>query len=1215
MAGPWEAYQSDKKPTSKERESGAEATSAEAEAPFAGRKAKASAELTEAQVRRANAAAVTEEQKAAAAAEKGEAAKAAAGQQKTERVETLSGYLGQLQRARDVISTGVATGLPGQITSNVWGTPSADLKGILESISNPIVLEAMAEARKGSAQGATGFGALSQKELELLKGKFGSLRQAQSDQSLLETIDAIDKSYRRLMAYNAGYDPYTVEGSMLVGLPPPEGTEAPQADMDIGPAGGQMTEDPELRGVDAAIVSMIKANRSPEQIRAWLDAYKPGLGDEVKGLEGQIEYFKKTGKDPQSDISRVYTAPEGGETALSEAADTGPGAMAVAGADQLLSGFMGEIGAGETSGSEYERTSAVLRGLRDKYPGWSTAGDVAGGVLSAAGGAAAMGKAGLRLPGLFEGVGQEAMYGIGSAEPGQRVEGGIAGGLMAPVTNLVGKVGSDAIGGALRGADPARAALVEKYGINLTPGQLTGRGDERSLAGLPVLGPQITERRNETIEQFNSAAFRDALAPIGAQTGAIGQRGIAEAQQATSQAYRDALDGVTLTLDQPFMQSVRGAPYAKLAQLRDIGPELTQEVDGIFARYADPQTGTLTGEGMQNAMQELQKLSNAYKGDARWANRIAPALDDISDGYAGLLERQAPENFQMFNRANEAYRNVSILERAVESAPNGDVFGPANLRTATKLGTQRFGGKKASARGDRPFNELVMSALDVVPNRADDVSLTGRVLAPAAGAGGFGAITATGMLASNDEDKANDRGDGGIPAWMLAAAAGTGLATIPYGRRGLRATTRPLLGPRTDTQRTLGEMLQTYGPAALRGATRDTEPGAPMPQDFDYSNVGSADFRKIVEAAAAGAQPLTEEEQVALGTGGGFTDVDVDGNPVGPQGGMSIGGRPVERDPATGEMIFSDTGEPVPGFAEGGQVAFQQRQRAQQEGIAQQRRDQERQLSQSRDSRVAPGRQRAAASGYRRTAEQRTHKTSHMTDLAMAASRRGNDLVATLADLTDRYVKPADAVAWIAQNIEGRDPAEVARIRQNLQPVDSFRSVVNAGAIENERRFAEAGGLGARTGDDVAPPVRLGAAMYRPQDIPGAVASETPRAMSAVRDYFARSTPQGVLDDAMGAAKAGWQGFRKDPYGAFFENAVYANPYTALAAAPFDYAGAREGSEMLANPEIANMPGVADTRRMVDALSVLPAAMAAPAVAGGGGRRAARSLAAKRRGR
>jgi hypothetical protein len=911
-------------PSTKERKAGAEATAAEEEAPYAGRKAKASAELTEAQAERARAAAAKEKVAADAIEAKAAEAEAGKGRQQTERAETLAGYLGRLQRTRDVLSSGVATGIPGQLTGSIWGTPAADLKGLLEGIANPIVLEAMAEARKGSAAGATGFGALSQKELELLKSKFGSLRQAQSAPQILSVLDEIDQSYRRFMAYNAGYDPYKPEGALLVGLPMPEGAEVPPEDVEIGPAGGTWTEDPELRGVNAAVISMIKANRSPDQIRAWLDSYQPGLGDRITGLEGQIQYYKKTGKDPQGVVGKQYTPPEGGETTLSKAADTGAGAFAVSAADQLMSGFMGEAAAGEMSGPEYERTATVLRGLRSKYPGWSTAGDLTGGVLSAASGAAAGMKAGLRLPSLFEGMGQEALYGIGSAEPGQRTEGGISSALMAPATNLIGKVGSDAVGSVLRGADPTRAALVEKYGINLTPGQLTGRSaGERSIAGLPVLGPQITDRRNESLKQFNQAAFGEALAPIGTRTNNIGQRGIAEAQKAVSDAYDTALGGRTFQFDAPFVQTVRGKPYAELANMKgETGPALAAEIDRILAEVNV--NGTVDGRAWQQARRQLVDLQ--AKSDVKdniASETILNNLGDIIDGFDGLVQRQAPDVFDGYMAANSAYRNVKTLERAVDNASSGDVFGPGNLRTATKISTQKFGGSAASARGDRPFNDLVMSALDVVPNKADDVSMTGRFIAPAAGAGGFGAITATGMLASPENDRVADEGDGTVPAWMLAAAAGTGLATLPFSKRGIGLSTRPLLGPRTDRQRMLGEMLQNYGPAVLRGVTRDAEPGAPMPEDFDYSRMGSADFRKLVQAAAAGAQPLTPEEKAQIGTGGEFTDVDAAGNPAPPAGAspMSIDGRPVERDPATGEMIFSDTGEPVPGFKKGGQVS------------------------------------------------------------------------------------------------------------------------------------------------------------------------------------------------------------------------------------------------------------------------------------------------------
>jgi hypothetical protein len=1201
-------------PNPKERKAGAEATTSEAEAPYAGRKAAASVELTEAQARRAAAAAATEEAKAATAAQKAAEAEAGQGRQKAERMETLGGYLGQLQRARDAISSGVAMGPAGQITGGVWGTPAADLKGILESISNPIVLEAMAEARKGSAQGATGFGALSQKELELLKGKFGSLRQSQDPETLLKTLDEIDASYRRLMAYNAGYDPYTAEGAKMVGLPLPEDAapEQPAVEepMKVGADVGEWVEDPELRGLDASIGAMIKAGRSADQIRQWLDEYQPGLGGRVEGLEDQIRQFKKTGEiQVNPNFGKYYKPAE--PTILGKIADSDAGAFAIATADQLGSGFLTELAAGEMSGPEYEKRATIMRGLRDKYEGASTAGDIFGGVLSTAGGAMSLGRAGAKLPWLLEGVGQEALYGYGSSEPGQRGEGAFSNALMAPATNIFGKVGSDAIGGVLRGADPEKAILAEKYGINLTPGQLTGReATERNLAGMPLLGPQISARRNETLEQFNAAAFEEALAPIGARTTAIGQRGIAEAQQATGQAYRDALDGVTLDISDPaFMPAIRGQSYAKLGQLRDIGPELQAEVDDIFAKYVDPQSGTLTGEGMQNALQELQQLKQAYKGDARWAKRIAPALDDISDGYAGLLERQAPENFQMFQRANEAYRNVSVLEQAVTRAPEGDIFGPRVLDAAATQGTVRFGGKKAAARGDKPFNELTMSAFGTIPNKADDVSLAGRIAAPVAGAGSFGAITGASMLASPENDRADD-GDGFLPPWVLAAAAGAALGSMPYSRTGVRLSGKPLLGPRTDRQRMLGDMLQNYGAAAVRGVMRDGTQDAPMPQEFDYSKVGSPDFRKIVEMAAGNAQPLTPEEQSALVGDGQFVDVDAAGNTIEPQSGMMIGGRPVERDPVTGEMVFSDTSEPVPGFAEGGQVSFQQRQRAQQERIAGQSRTQALQIAQARDARVAPGRERAAANGNRRTAPTRAPKTSHMTDIAMAASRRGNDLAAMIADLSDRYIKPADAVAWIAQNIEGRSPEEVARIRQNLQPIDSMRSVVDAGAIENERRFAAAGGLGARTGDDVVAPVRMSAAAYRPEDIMPALASEAPRAFNAVRDYFTNNSMGAIAGDAMSAGRAGYESFRRDPYGSIFENALYATPATALMASPFDYAGMRESSQMLA-PYAGDDAEAAKAQRMVDALSVLPGLAAVPGMAPAG----RRAMAVRPRGR
>jgi hypothetical protein len=223
-------------------------------------------------------------------------------------------------------------------------------------------------------------------------------------------------------------------------------------------------------------------------------------------------------------------------------------------------------------------------------------------------------------------------------------------------------------------------------------------------------------------------------------------------------------------------------------------------------------------------------------------------------------------------------------------------------------------------------------------------------------------------------------------------------------------------------------------------------------------------------------------------------------------------------------------------------------------------------------------------------------QTSWFDDALMAVSRRSNDLVAAAADLADKYgLSPADAVAWIARNVEGRSPQEVERIRRNLRPLGNNRALVEAGAAANEARFRQAGGRGARAPEDVVAPVRLSAAAYKPRAIPAAVRRQVPVAAQATADYFRDNTPIAIAQDVGDLASAGFEAFKRDPFGSLVETAVYANPITAVAAAPFDYAAMREGSQML-EPYVKDDAEAARAQQMVDALSALPAVAVAPGV-------------------
>lgn len=905
MAGPWEAYQTDKKPSPKEREAAAGASKAEAAATIAPELTQAQLRETQLRADRLEADLAAKEAKDAVAAEAAAGKQSAAQDKARSDKELLLSVLKNIQLAKDKVNALGATGLAAQVTGGLYGSPAKQLEAALRPIKSQVVLEALQRARTGSAVGATGFGALQIRELKLLEDMWGSLQGDLPPEDILRTLNEFDTRTRRFLAYDAGYDPDTAEGAALFQLPMPEGAEEEFAPPEGGEvSSGDWKKNPELAGIDASIKSMIKGGRSAEQIRQFLNEYQPGLGDKLRGIEAQVDYYKATGEEPQGSVERYFEPSQPG--LISQFTDTPVGAGVQAAANQMAMGLTGFI-----PGEEGQRIRAVQRGLAEKYPTATTIGDVAGGVGSAITGGMLGRSLGLKGPQLLEGVAQEGVRGAAMAEPGDRTYGAVEGGLGALGGNVLFKPISSVAGSVLRGMGDDAATLSQKYDIDLTPGQIAGV-DEKTLAGAPLVGSQVQARRNESLEQFNRAAFDDALAPIGARAGAVGQEGVATAQQAVSDAYDAALGGLVLNIDQPMLASLRGAPYANLGKLKDVGPELQRSVDDIFAKYADPQNGVISGENLQNALQEMQQLKNAYKQDPRWANRIAPALDDISDGYSGVLERQAPENFKLFRDANTAYRNVSVLGEAVLKASDGELFGPQNLRAATNQGTFRFGGRRAAARGDKPFNELIQAGTGVIPKQVDEVSLAGRLMPVGAGAGAAGGISL--MAAPSGDDQTQDTGTSYVPPSLLAAGAGAALASLPYSRGGTRLTNMLMGGPRSTMQKNLGDLIGTYLTPAARGALLASvrEPGVPMPQEPVSPDAAVSDeMRNIIRGSVSNTRPDYGDLPDMRSPEDAYVEVDELGRVIDP-----ITGLPIEED-----VVGYKRGGAVKGYKEGGPTA------------------------------------------------------------------------------------------------------------------------------------------------------------------------------------------------------------------------------------------------------------------------------------------------------
>lgn len=90
--------------------------------------------------------------------------------------------------------------LPGVLSEKVPGSTTADSRAALQQLVGQRVVELMREMKSQSSTGATGFGALSEKELALLQAASARLQTAQSDEAftkaIMEVNTLVDKIYQ-----------------------------------------------------------------------------------------------------------------------------------------------------------------------------------------------------------------------------------------------------------------------------------------------------------------------------------------------------------------------------------------------------------------------------------------------------------------------------------------------------------------------------------------------------------------------------------------------------------------------------------------------------------------------------------------------------------------------------------------------------------------------------------------------------------------------------------------------------------------------------------------------------------------------------------------------------------------------------------------------------------------------------------------------------------
>lgn len=583
---------------------------------------------------------------------------------------------------------------------------------------------------------------------------------------------------------------------------------------------GKFERDETLAGANARVSAMIKAGQPADEIKAYLNGLRPGLAANVGGIDRAVSAYRENpGAEVNVDVEKAWKPAGAVAQALGDAGMSPAGTAAIGAADVLSMGTLDNLT------ENPQDTRDVMGGLQSVNPGSYVAGQLGGNVGAAYIGGGALAGAGVTAArsGLVADALLGAGYGAGSADaPDQsRVAQALIGGGLGAAGNKVGSVASALVGRGLNGVtDPAKR-LLHGAGVRLTPGQAIGgtigRTEDR-LAGLPFVGDAITARRVEGVQDFNRAAFDQALAPIGASTnGVTGAAGVDLARQARSDAYSSALDPVRVQADAPFAQDMN----AVTAQ----GDRLPEPMRSN-AQYTLPtrvgnsfdQNGELTGNAYQQSLRGLRRDSSSME-QLPYGYDFAEVTRGAEGALEGLLQRQSPGTVDALRAANEANKNVETVRSAVNAARNGsrshqvDVFMPSQLSDAAAASARKYGNSAGTT--NQPFFDLTRAGQSVLPSQVPDSGTAGRqILLPliAGGALGGGSYAAQG-------------GQEGAGSSSLATGAIiTALLAAPYSRPARKLVQDVLLADRPQAVTDLGQIaLGNQRIAGLLGGAGATQ--------------------------------------------------------------------------------------------------------------------------------------------------------------------------------------------------------------------------------------------------------------------------------------------------------------------------------------------------------------------------------------------------------
>ena len=308
--------------------------------------------------------------------------------------------------------------------------------------------------------------------------------------------------------------------------------------------------------------------------------------------------------------------------------------------------------------------------------------------------------------------------------------GGLSGAAMGPVTYGLSRVISPQ-------SSPEVAALRAE-GVTPTPGQMLGgmfKSAEEKATSVPLLGAAIKSGQARAINEFDVAAVKRALAPVGVSLpkGVKGYDAVSFVRNTLSDKYDDALSAIgPIKLDQKFSTDMQGV-YGKLSSLpKDKADQFARILQTEVANRG--RAGVLTPEAIKAAESNIGKQARAYmRADDFDTRQLGEALDAAQDKLRDMITRQAPPDAAAaLQKVNSGYAMFKRVQRAASYVGAEDGVFNANQLTQAVRALDRTKDHRAFSEGTALMQDLASAGKKVLSSKVPNSGTTDRALGVAA---------------------------------------------------------------------------------------------------------------------------------------------------------------------------------------------------------------------------------------------------------------------------------------------------------------------------------------------------------------------------------------------------------------------------------------------------------------------------------------------------